>query len=371
MKIVMLMSGGVDSSVAAYLLKEQGHQVIGIHFKMVAEEIFTLVPEESKVCARTPYASSPEDTKDARRVAEELHLDDFQIIHLEKEFRDTVIRYFLDHYRAGLTPNPCIVCNRLFKFGKAVEIAKSLRADFVSTGHYAMREYSPVFHCDILKRGIDNYKDQSYFLSMIRKEVLPFLYFPLGTLRKEEIRAIAQRIGLSVAQKPDSQEICFIPDNNYTRFLEQEGVTAQRGTVVDMQNTPIGTHSGFCHYTIGQRSGMSFYKALQQKLFVFQIIPETNTIVVAPFEAMLSKTLTLKNVSLQVELSSSEVFCQIRKKSTEERVKIQPLGNQRVELQFENGVFAISPGQFAVLYDREGVLLGAGEIEKTTKNEGS
>lgn len=355
-KVLMLMSGGVDSSVAAYLLKEQNYQVIGLHFKTVSDVIFSLIPEKKKVCC------SPSDTQDALKIANKLDLDDFQIVDIKKEFKEKIINYFINTYKEGKTPNPCMLCNKFFKFGKALEIAHSYDADLVSSGHYLIKEYSEKYTTYVIKKGVDQYKDQSYFLSYIDKNTLPYLYFPLGNMYKVQIRDIAKKIGLSVANKPDSQELCFIPDNDYRKFLKELGVNAKEGKVYDLEGNEIGTHTGYMNYTIGQRSGISYYKNANVKLHVYKIVPQKNILIVAPTEKMYFKELIVQNVNFFVNFDKVEGFCRVRKKSEEKPALVNKISDNTLKVSFKEPIFAVTPGQFATIYDESGVILASGVI---------
>jgi len=365
-KILLLMSGGVDSSVAAYLLKEEGYDVVGLHFKTVPDNFFEATPEKNKICC------SPSDTYDAQNVAKQLNLSDFFIVEVHEDFRKKVIDYFLNSYKIGITPNPCVVCNRYFKFGKAVEIAKEIGAKYVSSGHYVINEYSEHYNAFLLRHGVDSYKDQSYFLSQIHKEYLNFLYFPLGKLFKSQIREIAASLNLTVANKPDSQEICFIPDENSYRFLRENSVDPGEGKILDLNGKVIGKHKGYTFYTIGQRNGLLFDKAINQRLHVYSIDPINNTLVVAPTEKLYFRSLIANNLNFFTEKNSiKNIVCRIRKKSEEKKASIFFRNDDTAEVVFEEPIFAITPGQFAVFYDYDGFLLGSGEIIKygEVKNE--
>jgi len=355
--VIMLMSGGVDSSVAAYLLKQQNYRVVGLHFKTVSDFVFSLIPEKKKVCC------SPSDTQDAIKTAKKLELDDFQIVDIKEDFKEKIINYFINTYEEGKTPNPCMLCNRFFKFGKAIEIANKYGADWVSSGHYLINEYSEKYSTYIIKKGVDQYKDQSYFLSYINKNSLPKLYFPLGNMYKVEIREIAKKIGLSVANKPDSQELCFIPDNDYRRFLKEYGVNPGEGKVYDLDGNEIGLHKGYTNYTIGQRSGISYYKNVSVKLHVFKIIPKENILIVAPTEKMYSKELSVKNVNFFIDFDEIEALCRIRKKSEEKPAVVKKITDNTLKVSFKEPIFAVTPGQFATIYDENGVILASGVID--------
>ncbi|HQI77931.1 MAG TPA: tRNA 2-thiouridine(34) synthase MnmA [Petrotogaceae bacterium] len=358
-KVLLLMSGGVDSSVAAYLLKEEGYDVVGLHFKTVPDKFFEVTPEKNKICC------SPSDTYDAQNVAKQLNISDFFVVEVYEDFRKKVIDYFLNSYKIGITPNPCVVCNRYFKFGKAVEIARKIGAEYVSSGHYVINEYSEHYKTFLLRRGMDSYKDQSYFLSQIRKEYLDFLYFPLGKLFKPQIREIAASLNLTVANKPDSQEICFIPDENSHRFLSENSVDPGEGNIIDLNGKVIGKHRGYTFYTIGQRNGLLFNKAINQRLHVYSIDPHNNTLVVAPTDKLYSSSLIVNNLNFFTEKDHiKNIVCRIRKKSEEKKASIFFSNDDTAEVVFEEPIFAITPGQFAVFYDYDGFLLGSGEIIK-------
>lgn len=355
-KVVVLMSGGVDSSIAAHLLKSQNYKVYGLHFKTVNDVLFSLYPEKQKVCC------SPSDTADAIKIAERLKLDDFHIVDIKEEFKDKIIKYFIETYKAGKTPNPCILCNRYFKFGKAIEISKKIGADYISSGHYIIREYSRNYRTEVLKKGVDNYKDQSYFLSYIKKDIISYLLFPLGKMYKSEIREMAHNLGLSVADKKDSQELCFILDNDYRRFLRENGINVQEGKVLDLEGNEIGVHDGYINYTIGQRSGIKYYKSPQIKLHVYKIIPEKNILVMAPTEKLYSKELIATKVNFLIDFKTIDGLCRVRKKSEEKPATVTKIAEDVIKVNFKEPIFAVTPGQFATIYDEDGVILASGII---------
>lgn len=355
-KAVMLMSGGVDSSVAAYKLINEGYEVIGLHFKTVEDQIFELIEEKTKVCC------SPSDTSDAKYVAKKLGITDFRIVDIKNDFQKIIINYFVNTYKKGLTPNPCIVCNKYFKFGKAVELAKDIGAEVVSSGHYVLKEYSNKYNKYLMKKGIDNYKDQSYFLSMIKESYLDKLYFPLGHLKKEEIRRIAKELNLIVADKPDSQELCFIPDNNYRRFLKQEGLEISEGKVYDLEGNHIGKHSGYINYTIGQRSGIEYFNSPGIRMHVYEINSTENSLIVAPTEKLYKNFLIANSLNMFIRDKEIEGVCRIRKSNEEKEANII-IENNKAKVFFKEDIFAITPGQYAVFYNNEGFILGSGIIE--------
>jgi len=357
MKYVVLLSNGIDSAVSAHLLKAAGHTVIGLHFVMVGANRISVEKQ------RIGRSLMTQEALEAERHASELKLDDFLCLDVSEDFETTIIRYFLDSYRHGITPNPCIRCNRLFKFGKAVELAKSLGADKLSTGHYIRCVFAPRYAATVLMRGSDLSKDQSYFLSSVEKQHLPLLHFPLGSMRKQQVREIAQKLGFSFAQKKDSQEICFVPDNDYPRFLTAREVYANPGEIFDHNGVCVGRHSGYQHYTIGQRTKMQFSRALTERLFIYKIDAAANRLFVAPYDHVLKKTAAITETNWFVPLEEREYRCLIRKKAGEETVRVSELGNGRYRLSFSREVFAVTPGQYAVLYDEEGVVVGSGVIE--------
>ncbi|MGM0640014.1 MAG: tRNA 2-thiouridine(34) synthase MnmA [Thermotogota bacterium] len=358
-KALMLMSGGVDSSVAAYLLKKEGYEVIAVHFKTVKDEVFSIIPEKKKVCC------SPSDTIDAINVSKKLGLDNFLTVDIQKEFKEKIIDYFIEEYNMGKTPNPCMLCNRFFKFGKAIEMAEEMNADIVVSGHYVISEYSEKYGDWVIKKGIDNYKDQSYFLSMVRPEYLKKMYFPLGNMKKDEIRKIANKLELSVANKPDSQELCFIPDNDYKRYLIDSGIKTNKGKVYDLDGNHIGYHTGYTDYTIGQRAGIEYIKNQNERLHVFKIDSKQNSLIVAPTKKVHYKGLIAKKMNKFVDFDDEfEAVCRIRKRSEEKPAKITKIKNDEYRIVFDEPIFAVTPGQFATLYDENGVVLGCGVIDK-------
>jgi len=362
-KVVVLMSGGVDSSIAAYLLKKQNYKVYGLHFKTVNDIIFSAGPEKQKVCC------SSSDTTDALKIAEKLKLDDFQIVEVKSEFKGKIIDYFIQTYKSGKTPNPCVLCNRYFKFGKSLEISKKIGAKYISSGHYVIREYSEKYSDEVLKKGVDSYKDQSYFLSYVKKEAVPHLLFPLGKLYKSDIRELARELGLSIADKKESQELCFIPDNDYRGFLRANGIQVGEGKVLDLEGNEIGIHSGYINYTIGQRSGIRYYKSPCEKLHVYKIIPEKNILIMAPTEKLYSNELIASKVNFLIDFKTFEGLCRVRKKSEEKPAIVTKISDDAIRVRFKEPIFAVTPGQFATIYDEEGVVLASGIITSSTYME--
>lgn len=356
-KLIMLMSGGVDSSVAAFLAKEMGYEIIGVHFKTIPDEIFIKIPEKKKICC------SPSDTYDAMRIADKLGFE-LKIIKVYEEFKEKIINYFINEYKKGYTPNPCMLCNKYFKFGLAMELLKEYDADFVASGHYAISEFSKKYNSWILRKGIDKSKDQSYFLGYIEKKYLPKILFPNGNHTKDEIRKIAEDLDLNIAKKVDSQELCFIPDNDYRRFLRDNNINISKGKVLDLDGNVIGEHTGYTNYTIGQRTGIIYFKNPNIKMHVYKIIPEKNQIIVAPTNKVYFKGLVANEFNFLVDFEKIEARCRIRKRNEEKDAYIEKINENEIKVVFKEPIFAVTPGQFAVVYDNDGVILGAGKIKK-------
>ena len=268
-KVVVGMSGGVDSSVAAWLLKEQGYDVIGVTMQIWQDED-TLVQEAEGGCCGLSAVD------DARRVAMDLGIP-YYVMNFKNEFRTQVMDYFAAEYMAGRTPNPCIACNRYVKWESLLRRSLSIGADYIATGHYARIEQLPNGRYAI-KKSVTAAKDQTYALYNLTQEQLSHTLMPVGNYHKDEIRDMAQKLGLPVASKPDSQEICFIPDHDYASFIEEyTGKTMEPGNFVDLDGNVLGRHKGISHYTVGQRKGLNL--AMGYPVFVVAIRPETNEVV--------------------------------------------------------------------------------------------
>jgi len=355
-RLIMLMSGGVDSSVAAYLAIKEGYEVIGVHFKTIPDEIFLKIPEKKKICC------SPSDTYDAMRIADKLGFE-LKVIKVYEEFKEKIIDYFVKEYKSGYTPNPCMLCNKYFKFGLAIELLEKFNADYVASGHYAIQEYSEKYNTHVLRKGIDKSKDQSYFLAYINKDYIQKIYFPNGKYTKDEIRKIAESLDINIAKKVDSQELCFIPDNDYRRFLKENNVNIDKGEVLNLDGEVIGEHTGYTNYTIGQRTGITYFKNPNIKMHVYKIIPEKNQIIVAPTDKVYFKGLIATNFNFLVDFDKIDAKCRIRKRNEEKDAIIEKIGEDKIKVNFKDPIFAVTPGQFAVVYDNDGVILGAGKIE--------
>ncbi len=352
-RVVLAMSGGVDSSVAAYLLKEQGYEVIGLFMRTGVHGPEDDTPSRKKGCC------SALDAGDARRVADRLDIP-FYALDFEREF-GRVMDYFADEYVAGRTPNPCVVCNTWLKFGKLWAYGRQLEADFVATGHYARVAHEGGRH--ELLRAADPAKDQSYVLFGIRRAVLPHLLFPIGGYRKEEVRALARRAGLAVAEKPDSVEICFVPDNDHANFVRRRrpGLDTA-GPILDPAGNVLAEHDGFERFTVGQRKGLGF--AAGSRRYVLEIIPTTRAVVVGDREDLLADGLLASQVNWLIDASAGPLQCtaKIRYRNAGTAATVTPLPDGGARVEFAEPQSAVTPGQAVVFYDGERVL-GGGWIE--------
>lgn len=353
-KIVIAMSGGVDSSVAAALLREQGHEVIGISLQLWDYSFDT--DDRFGTCC------SLDDLADARRVAGQIGIP-FYILNLEQAFRETVVDYFVGEYLNGRTPIPCTACNKKLKFDELMERAEEYGYDYIATGHYATVEQDETGRYTI-RRGADRHKDQSYFLFDLSQEQLARILFPLGGLDKQEVRRRAAELRLTVAGKSESHEICFIPDNDYAKFIE--GVVGedrfQPGEIVNADGEVLGTHRGYPAYTIGQRKGLNL-GGLPEPYYVTAIDPVNNRVVVGPKNDLFRDTFTVGDCNWMLahcEPFEAEVQIRYRHQAVPAWVTPLPGGRARVDLEYAQP--AITPGQAAVFY-RGDCIAGGGWIE--------
>ncbi|MFT5872660.1 MAG: tRNA-specific 2-thiouridylase [Clostridium sp.] len=353
-KVVIGMSGGVDSSVAAYLLKEQGYEVIGIMMKLSADNP-DYEENEGGCCSITA-------ANDARRVADVLDIP-FYVMNFKDVFKTNVIDNFIDEYMEGRTPNPCIVCNKVIKFKEFLRKAKALGADYIATGHYAKIE-----KCDdryVLKKADDDKKDQTYALYTLTQEQLGHTLMPCGDYSKPEIRNIAERIGLEVFRKKDSQEICFIPDNDHGAYIvKYSGRDIKPGNFVDKQGKVLGLHKGIVYYTIGQRKGLGI--ALGKPVFVTDINPLTNQVILGDEDDIFKTELVAKDLNFIVfdKLTSNlRVTAKIRYSARPQLATLIPMQNGRVKVVFDEKQRAITKGQSVVFY-LENIVVGGGIIEE-------
>ena len=368
MRVVVAMSGGVDSSVAAYLLKRQGYEVIGLFMRFgVTEETVCAVGDSAtgRAGRSKQGCCSAADAADARRVADQLDIP-FHALNFEDAFAP-ILDYFADEYLAGRTPNPCILCNNWLKFGKLWEFARQVGAERIATGHYARLE--PAIDSSdaapkgtalpALLRGRDRAKDQSYVLFGVRRELLPRLLFPVGEHSKSEIRELARQAGFRVADKPDSQEICFIPGQDYAAFIERHrGRRDTSGEIVDTAGRVLGHHEGYERFTIGQRRGLGI--AMGSPRFVVAIDAATKRVVVGTREELGRRSLEADRLNWLVDdlPPSFECLAQIRYLHRAAPARATRLGENHLRVEFREPQYGIAPGQAVVLYDGDRVLGG-------------
>ena len=352
--VVVAMSGGVDSSVAAARLVEAGYRVIGVMMRLWSE-VERGQGSENRCCTL-------EAREEARRIAAYLDIP-FYLINVEQIFKRRVVDYFIEGYLGGVTPNPCLACNRTIRFDYLLNYARALGADYLATGHYARVRATPTGFQ--LLRGVDAAKDQSYVLSVVGQEELQRLTFPVGDLTKAEVREMARNYGLEVATKAESQDLCFLADGDYRRFLQDWADGAIKpGPIVDVEGRVLGEHRGLPFYTIGQRKGLGI--SARERLFVLSLEPETNTLVVGPARYLGRDRLIAGQVNWISGRAPTEPFdctVKIRYRAPDRPARVTPLASDRVEVRFVEPVRDITPGQAAVFYQDE-VCLGGGIIER-------
>ena len=358
-RIVVAMSGGVDSSVAAWLLRREGHELIGLFMRHGLDAPEDPMPPAISPCTERQGCASAADAADAQRVAEMLDIP-FSAADFRGEF-EHIVDYFVDEYIAGRTPNPCIVCNTRLKFGSLFEYARSMGAEFVATGHHAR-----IITCDdgpALCRASDTAKDQSYALFGIPRDRLGKVLFPVGEYRKEQVRAFAAELGLRVAEKPDSQEICFVPPGEHAEFVRQRrGDCDTAGEIVTTDGAVVGRHDGIERFTIGQRKGLRV--ALGEPYYVVRIEPQTRRVVLGRKEDLARMDLTAAHANWLVPPPDGPWRCavKIRYRSAAEPATVELSGPDRFHVRFDQPRYGIAPGQAAVCYDGDRVL-GGGWIE--------
>jgi tRNA-specific 2-thiouridylase len=353
MRIVVAMSGGVDSSVAAALLAEQGHDVIGVSMQLY---------DQTEGQASFGTCCTIDDLHDARRVAAAIGIPHY-IVNFESRFDEQVVSNFVREYGLGRTPIPCAHCNADLKFSTLLERAVGFGADALATGHYARVEVAPDGSYRLC-RGADQAKDQTYFLFSLTQDQLSRTSFPVGHLDKDEVREHARRLQLRVASKPDSQEICFVPDGDYASFIDRTAPALRRtGTLISQRGDVLGSHEGVHRFTIGQRKGLGL--SAREPLYVLAIRPESAEVVVGPREALARTTLTASQVnwiSGQPAIEWLSVTAQIRHHHRPAPARVRALDEGRAALEFDEPQMAITPGQAVVFYDGD-VVLGGGWID--------
>lgn len=350
-KVVVGMSGGVDSSVAAYLLKEQGYEVIGVTMQIWQKET---VENEGGCCGLSAV-------EDARRVAGILDIP-FYVMNFRDVFKEQVIDDFVKEYSLGKTPNPCIRCNRYVKWESLLKRSLEIGADYIATGHYARVRFLDNGRYAICKSATAS-KDQTYALYNLTQEQLAHTLMPVGEYEKDEVRKIAQDIGLFVASKPDSQEICFVPDNDYAGYIERESdIKFKTGNFVDRDGNILGEHKGIHRYTIGQRKGLNL--SFGKPVFVCGIRPETNEVVLGDSQDVFSKELIchhINHMGIADFKDCGDISAKIRYGQHETRCHVEYVGEDALRCIFHEQVRAITPGQAVVFYDGD-VVLGGGII---------
>ncbi len=353
MKSVLIgMSGGVDSSVAAALLKEQGYHVIGATMR--------LWTYSDSVNSKREGCCAESAVEDARRVCDKLGID-FYVMNFKDLFKEKVVDNFIEEYKRGRTPNPCIRCNKYLKFDAMLRKARAMDIDYIATGHYAIIERQNGKY--VLRMSKAAKKDQSYVLYNFTQEQLSHTLMPLGGYNKDEVRALAEKYGLAVAHKPDSQEICFVEDDDYAKFItDYSGYTPQEGDIFDVNGEKIGTHKGLIYYTVGQRKGIGAYG---RPMFIKEIDAENNAIILGEKGMEFSDTLTAEDVNfISGEFPTEQVKIQAkaRYQAPPADAVLYPLSDGNVRVAFDKPQRAVTPGQAVVFYDGD-LVLGGGTIK--------
>lgn len=360
--VMLGMSGGVDSSAAAAVLLEQGYEVVG-----VTMQIWPDMAEERQQVEGGCCSLSAVD--DARMVAGKLGIP-YYVLNFKDVFQQKVIDYFNKEYLIGRTPNPCIACNRFVKFEAMLQKAVSMDIDYVATGHYARIGFDEASGRYLLKKSVTAAKDQTYALYTMTQEQLSKTLFPIGDFTKDKVRELAGEIGLTVASKPDSQEICFVEDNDYGRYIsENTDADIKPGYFIDHDGNRLGMHKGIIHYTIGQRKGLGI--SFGKPMFVVAIRPEENTVVLGDEIEVFSPELTasdLNYISIDELRDEMKVTAKIRYSAKEAAAVIRPLADGRVSVLFDEPQRAITPGQSVVFYNKD-VIVGGGVIDQAGKEK--
>ena len=343
-KVLLGMSGGVDSSVSAILLQNDGYEVIGITIKMFEN-------------------GNEKSVEDAKKVCEKLGIEHL-VVDLKEEFKSYVIEDFVCNYSNCKTPNPCIECNRFLKFKALYEIAKGIGINFIATGHYAKIEFNDKYNRYVIKKSESDKKDQTYFLYNIQKEILEHVLFPLCNFKdKDEIREIAKKNGLEVSNKPDSQDVCFIENNDYISFLEKNGISKKKGNIVDLEGNVLGKQEGVYKYTIGQRKGLGIsYKC---PLYVIGFNKEKNQVIVGEEKDLYKKEVLVEKINLLLVDTledGMEVQSKIRYSQKSSKAIIKIINEDEIVLCFDEPQRGVTPGQSAVFY-KDDILIGGGKIK--------
>lgn len=354
-KAIIAMSGGVDSSVAAYLISKQGYECIGATMKLYGNEDIG-VSNKHTCC-------SVEDIDDARSVAFSLNIP-YYVFNFSSLFKETVIDKFIQAYENGATPNPCIDCNRFLKFEKLFLRAREIEYDYVVTGHYARIEYDSEKNRYLLKKAVDSTKDQSYVLYCMTQEQLKHTLFPLGSMKKTEVRKVAEANGFINANKHDSQDICFVQNKKYYDFIEgYTGKTYPEGDFIDLDGNVLGKHKGIIRYTIGQRKGLGL--SLSNPAYVLSVNPEKNTVTIGKEQDLYTKTLIAKNINLISEekiAGTVRLKAKVRYQHLEQPATVIQVDDDTLKIEFDEPQRAVTKGQAVVLYDND-IVVGGGVIQ--------
>ena len=359
-KVVVAMSGGVDSSVVAGIMKQEGYEVTGITLKLY---------DDAKKSSNGRQCCAGQDIMDAKRVSDQLNIR-HEILYYQKKFKTEVIDSFIDSYASGETPIPCVQCNQTVKFRDLFKYAKDLKADALITGHYVVRQKENGNRSSMY-RAKDKTRDQSYFLFNTTQEQLDYLRFPLGEIEKSETRLIASKLGLNVADKPDSQDICFVPNGDYSSVIKKfRPQSFQNGDILDINGKKLGTHDGIINFTIGQRRGIKI--AGTNPLYVIKIDTENNTIIVGTKENLIINKIELRNLNILCDKNEldNEPLVKVRSTGKLLKAKIEIL-KERALVKILDKETGISPGQACVFYKQDAYgdkILGGGWIDKTYNN---
>jgi len=350
--VVVAMSGGVDSSVAAYLLKKDGYNPIGVTFKLWCHEGADHI---DAIIHR------------AEKISRQLGID-HRTVDIEKEFEETVVHQFIEEYFAGITPNPCVFCNRVIKWRYLLQIAEELQAAYVATGHYVRIVKNQNSARYEIHTGLDPQKDQSYVLWQLSQEMLSKTKFPLGSLNKSEVKKLADELGLSFSEQKESQDVCFLPDNDYrgflNRYVPRKVAAISRGELLDEQGQFLGYHDGFYNFTIGQRKG--FKRGFSERKYVKQIIADKNQVIISGNDSLFSDGMILESVNWVSENPQAETdgIIKIRYNHKGVRCHVEVIDQNRLQVRFEERQRAVTPGQSGVLYRGDRLVLG-GIIKKS------